>query len=341
MAKQVNSVEPGDQGIEQLLREVGVRDVPAPGVMEEVREAVHGEWRQMVEQRGRRKRFIGYAIAATVAGVAVAVTFTVLFVSQPAVMLAQVARVTGSLQVDPAGFGEWRAVLPGEQVKTGDTIRTDEGSSAALDFGNGVSLRIDAGSLIEFAAADRVALDHGGVYVDADPHGGAAHALIVETPYGSVRHLGTQYQVRASRNEIEVSIREGRVEIANAAGTHTGVAGEQLRVAREGDLSRGTISPHDPVWQWAARIAPAFDIEHQPLTNFLDWVARETGKQVVYATPEVQSQAAQLILRGSVDELSPEQALVAVLAPTSFAHRETNTTIEIHSQQQAGAGARL
>lgn len=333
MAKQVSSMGPDDEGIEQLLREVGARNLPASDVMAEVRDAVHGEWRQMVEQRVRRKRFIGYAIAASVAAVALAVTFTVLFVSRPAVMLVQVARVAGSLQVAPAGFGEWHSVLPGEQIKTGDTIRTDEGSSAALELGNGVSLRIDAGSLIEFAAVDRIALAHGAVYVDADPRVGTARALIVDTPYGSVRHLGTQYLVRTARNEIEVSIREGRVEIENAAGTHTGTAGEQLRVPREGDLSRRTISPHDPVWQWASRIAPPFNIERQPLTTFLGWIARETGKQVVYATPEVQSQAAQLILRGSVDELSPEQALVAVLAPTSFEHRETNATIEIHAQR--------
>ena len=324
-----NNTNPDDEGIEALLREVGVRDLPASEVMEQVRDVVHGEWRQMVEQRARRKRVIGYAMAAGIAAVALAVTLAVQFVARPAVTLAQVDRVVGRLEVDPAGFGEWRAVLPGEQVKTGDTIRTDESSSAALDFGNGVSVRIDAGSLIEFTAPERLALDHGGVYVDADPHAGKARGLIVETPYGSVRHLGTQYQVHASRSGIEVSIREGRVEIANAAGTHTGAAGEQLRLAREGGLSRGTVAPHDASWQWAARIAPALDIEHRPLTAFLDWVSRETGKQVVYATPQLQLQASQLILRGSVDELSPEQALAAVLAPTSFAHRETNTTIEI------------
>lgn len=324
-----NNTNPDDAGIEALLREVGLRDLPASDVMEQVRDAVQSEWRLMVEQRARRRRVIGYALAAGIATVALAVTFAVQFVARPTLTLAQVERVAGRLEVDPTGVGAWRAVLPGEQVKTGDTIRTDASSSAALDFGSGVSVRIDAGSLLEFAAPDRLALDHGGVYVDAGPQAGKTPGLIVETPYGSVRHLGTQYQVRASRSGIEVSIREGRVEIANAAGTHTGSAGEQLRVARAGELSRGTVSPHDASWQWAARIAPALDIEQRPLTAFLDWVSRETGKQVVYATPQLQSQAAQLILRGSVDELSPEQALAAVLAPTSFVHRETSTTIEI------------
>lgn len=327
---------PDDEGIEQLLREVGVRDLPAPEVMEEVRDAVHGEWRHMVGQRARRRRIVGYAMAAGVAAVALAVTFTVQFIATPTVALARVARVVGSLEVDPAGFGEWRAVLPGEQVKTGDTVRTDESSSAALDFGNGVSVRIDSSSLIEFTAPERLALDHGGVYVDADPRLAAGASkpsgLVVETPYGSVRHLGTQYQVRATRTGIEVSVREGRVEIANAAGTHTGAAGDQLHVARDGELSRSTISPHDSAWQWASRVAPAIEIEQRPLTALADWVSRETGKRIVYASPQLQAQAAQLILRGSVDELSPEQALAAALAPTSFEHRETSSTIEIRAR---------
>lgn len=330
-----NNPHPDDEGIEQLLREVGARDLPAPEVMEKVRDAVHGEWRHMVGQRARRRRIVGYAMAAGVAAVALAVTFTIQFIAAPAT-LARVERVVGSLEVDPAGFGEWRAVKPGEQVKTGDTLRTDESSSAALDFGDGVSVRIDAGSLIEFTAPERLALDHGGVYVDADPQSaagaGKSQGLVVETPYGSVRHLGTQYQVRASRTGIEVSIREGRVEIANAAGTHIGAAGDQLHVARDGELSRSTISPHDASWQWASLVAPPIDIEQRPLTALVDWVSRETGKQIVYASPQLQAQAAQLILRGSVDELSPEQALAAALAPTSFEHRETNSTIEIHAR---------
>lgn len=317
-----------DSGIEELLRTVGTRDLPAPEVMAQVRDAVHGEWRGMVRQRARRKRIIGYAAAASVLAVA-AVTFTAMQIARPAVTLAQVDRVAGVLEVDPAGFGDWRSLAPGEKVKTGDTLRTDEGSSAALDFGNGVSVRVGSGSLIEVAATDRLALDHGAIYVDADPRSSATKPLIVQTPYGSVRHLGTQYQVRASRSGIEVSVREGRVEVENAAGTQVGAAGEQLRVASAGEFSRGTIAAHDPAWQWAARIAPALDIDQRPLSTFLEWVARETGKEVVYATPQLQSQAAQLVLRGSVSELSPEQALAAVLAPTAFAHRETGARIEI------------
>ncbi|HEY5810959.1 MAG TPA: hypothetical protein VIT67_23510, partial [Povalibacter sp.] len=80
---------------------------------------------------------------------------------------------------------------------------------------------------------------------------------------------------------------------------------------------------------WATNIAPVFDIERQPLSEFLEWVARETGKQLVYATPEVRARAEQLILRGSVSNLPPEQAFAAVLATTPFTHLDTASEIRI------------
>lgn len=327
MAKQGEDLE-SDDGIEALLREVGARDLPAPELMQKVRDAVHVEWRQMVEQRARRRRFTGLAIAASVAGIALAVAFTTLMLPR-SVVLAQVARVSGSLQIDTAGAGEWRPIVAGEQVKTGDIIRTDAGSSAALKLADGVSVRVAAGSLLELAAADRIALERGGLYVDAGKEHGSQDTLLVQTPFGSVRHLGTQYQVLTARDGIAVSVREGRVEIANTFGTHTAVAGEQVQVQSPDQVIRSQISPQDASWQWAVQIAPAMTIENQPLSGFLDWVARETGRQVVYASDAAHSQAQALILRGSVGELTPEQALEAVLATTSFTHRESGDVIEI------------
>jgi ferric-dicitrate binding protein FerR (iron transport regulator) len=333
MNRQPDRPDPDDAAIDQLLREVGARDLPAADVMNEVRQAVHDEWRAMVEQRTRRNRFIAYGVAASVAVAALAVTISLQFTATPPNPVASVARVEGVLQLDPAGSGDWHAAKAGEQIAAGDMIRTDAGTRAALDFGNGVSVRVDTESLLSLAAADRVVLDHGGLYVDADPRVATQHPLAIETAYGSVRHLGTQYQVRTARNSIEVGIREGRIEITNASGTHAGAAGEQLIVQGEGAITRATISPQDERWQWATHIAPPFDIDHQPLADFLDWIARETGRQLVYATPEVQSHAQQLILRGSVSDLAPEQALAAVVATTPFALAETATTIQIQSGQ--------
>lgn len=318
-----------DDTISHLLREVGARDLPAQDLMNEVRQAVHAEWRTLVEERRRRNRKLAYGVAASVAIAVLAVAFSLRFTSVPTVQVASITRIDGVLQVDRGGNGEWRTVTVGENLSTGDVLRTDDGTRAALEFGKGVSVRLDVGSLLQLAAQSQVVLDHGGIYVDAVPQVPAVPPLVIETAYGSVHHLGTQYQVRTARDGIEVSVREGRVEIVSAGVTHSGVAGEQLVIPREGGISRTVISPHDTGWQWATRVAPAFDIDRQPLANFLNWIARETGKQLVYATPEVQAHAEQLILRGAVDDLAPEQALAAVLATTPLKYSETAATIRI------------
>src|SRR5437868_11828106 len=132
MNRHPDSLDSDEAAIDQLLHEVGARDLPAPEVMDEVRQAVHGEWRAMVEQRTRRKRFVGYGIAAGVAAVALAVTVSLQFMAARPAPVAAVIRVEGMLQVDPGGNGDWRALKAGEQVASGDMIRTDEGTRAAL-----------------------------------------------------------------------------------------------------------------------------------------------------------------------------------------------------------------
>ena len=117
-----------DQSIEQLLQGVGKRDLPSAAVTEQVRQAVQGEWRELVEQRQRRSRLVAYAVAASVVGVILAVMVSLQFHSASAVPVASVARVEGLLQVDPAGSGDWRTLVSGEQISTGDTLRTEEGT---------------------------------------------------------------------------------------------------------------------------------------------------------------------------------------------------------------------
>jgi len=62
-----------EHNIGLLLRGVGKRDLPSEEIMAQVREAVHGEWQQVVDQRRRRTRFYGYATAAGVAAAVLAI----------------------------------------------------------------------------------------------------------------------------------------------------------------------------------------------------------------------------------------------------------------------------
>jgi hypothetical protein len=311
-----------DAGIEKLLREVGTRDEPDEQLAAAVRKAVHAEWRAVVQLRSRR-RTLTFALAASVVGLA-AVT-VVLRARQPEPQwVANVVSIEGQPQIEYAST--WRQVRGGEALQTGARLQTADGR-IALELGSSrtLSLRIDASSQVLFKAPDIIELQAGTLYVDASAVMPSV-PLTVQTVAGAVRHVGTQYQVRAVAGRmhgIEVSIREGHVEIASNFGTHTGSAGERVAVSTTGGIERSVLSSYDASWQWTTRIAPPFDIADRPLSAFLEWVARETGRELVYDSPAAQRAAARLQLFGSIAGLDPDTALSAVLSTTKFRRLQT------------------
>jgi ferric-dicitrate binding protein FerR (iron transport regulator) len=309
-----------DTGIEDLLREVGARNEPSADMMREVQAAVHAEWQTMLHERRARRRFVAVGIAASALLAVGATMFGVRYFEPGPIEVAQITRIDGHLLVRPAAEAA-REVSVAQSVSTGATIQTDDRSRAALKFGDAVSLRLDQGTIVKVAAADELVLTAGAVYIDSQAQN--PQELTIRTDAGSVRHVGTQYEVRTHADDMVVSVREGRVMIANAAGTSSGVAGERIRVTPRGQIVRSTVAPHDPGWQWAARTAPQFDINEHTLAVFLDWVARETGRKVVYSSNAAQSAANALKLRGSIAGLDPDTALSAVLSTTQLHRYQT------------------
>jgi ferric-dicitrate binding protein FerR (iron transport regulator) len=314
-----------DTGIEELLRHVGARDEPAADMMREVEAAVHAEWQSMLQERQRRRRFVTFGIAASaLLAIGVAALGMRYLAPTTPIQVAQITRVDGHLLLRPEAQAA-REIAVSHGVSTGETIQTDDRSRAALRFGDVVSLRLDHGTIVTIASADELVLTAGALYVDSGVGSQAENSseLTIRTDAGSVRHIGTQYQVRTHADEMEVSVREGRVMIANAAGTSSGVAGERIRVTPRGEIVRSTVPAHDPTWQWAAHAAPLFDINERTFAAFAEWVARETGRKVVYASSGAQSAANEVTLRGSIAGLDPDTALSAVLSTTQLRRYET------------------
>lgn len=311
-----------DDGLEALLREVGRRDEPSADAMEEVRRAVHGEWRATVTQRKRQRRVFAFAAAASVAFVVVVASWTLRFAAPDPDFAVTIARIDGDAQFQAAPASPGRTIGVGDTVAVGSVLTTDHETRVALAYGPGTSLRIDRDSSIERVSPDRFRLSTGAVYIDALPQANDRE-LVIETQAGDVRHLGTQYQVRQSGKVMEVSIREGRVQIAGSHGDALASAGERVRITAAGELERGAISAQDPAWDWAEATSPVFAIDNRTLAEFLEWVARETGRQVVYASAEAQRAAETLKLRGSIEGLDPDTALSAVLSTTDLTRYES------------------
>lgn len=320
---------PADAALGKLLRRVGPRPLPPPGAEERIRAAVAAEWRGTVlrERRARRRQAAGWlAAAASVAVVAVAAWLV--FPLGPAVpgpVMATVSRSEGPVHVRVADG--WQALPAGGAIRAGDVVATGAGGRVALALADGLTLRMDQGSRLVATDPARVALEAGALYVDSGHRysgqgdsGPAGNALVVATRFGETRHLGTLYQLRLKPDSLVVSVREGRVLTAPAgsAATVEAAAGEQLLLSRDGVARRGTVPTFGSDWAWIHTVTPDFAIENRSLAEFLAWAARETGRDLRFASAADQAAAEALVLRGSVAGLSPDSALDAVMATTAF-----------------------
>ncbi|MET0658649.1 MAG: FecR family protein [Steroidobacteraceae bacterium] len=310
-----------DEAIESLLGALGPRaDVPAE-TMEQVRHTVHAEWRALVGARRRRRRLFAYGLAAS-GLIAVMVTFALFMTIGNRGPVATVARVIGTLEASDEVGGAWRRLSVGESIKAGQVLRTSVDGRAALTQSAGIHVRLDASSLIEFDSARKLSLSAGAVYVDADPAVTAKTSFAVETLLGSVSHVGTQFEVRSRGRMLEINVREGSVRLRSATGENFAHAGEQLRVT-DSSIERRALSLQDPAWQWALQVAPEYAIDGVSLAEFLRWVSRETGRELVYMSPQAADAARTLVLHGSIGALPPDVAMQAVLSTTRLAQAQT------------------
>lgn len=334
-----------DEALGSLLRGAGSRAQPPESVAREVRAAVEAEWRSVV--RGRtvtpirpsRRRFTGGVLALAEGVGALAIGLRLLpSTSPPGPVVARVDRTVGGVELGSDGSG-WQSPAAGGAIRQGQEFRTGPGGRAAVRFPGGASLRLDAGTTVAFEAPDRLALRAGAVYLDSGASSPVpGPGLVVATRFGTVRHLGTQYEVRVQPADLLVSVREGSVAVSgsatdSAAGPSEAGAGEQLRVDGAGRISRVPLPPGGKAWAWIGSITPTYAIEQRPLPEFLAWVARETGRQLEFASADARAQAAGVTLRGSIEGLAPDAALAAVLATTRLqaTTRDDRIVVELNS----------
>jgi ferric-dicitrate binding protein FerR (iron transport regulator) len=334
MNDQHQSADGDDADLSALLRAVGPREHPPAAMTAEVREAVAAQWRAAVAARQpairRRDGRAWLAIAASVAAVAIAVGIALPRFGGGTEPVVTVALVEGSVQVHRSDSATWQPLTAGVTVSTADQIRTLMDGRVAVRRGDGLEVRLDAATQLAFDDAGHASLASGRVYVDAGRPGTGATSFILRTPQGEVRHLGTQYSVALQDGGVEVAVREGTVAIEHGRSPVIARAGESLAIAGDGAVQRTSIPAYGDTWRWAEVMAPQFAIEGRSLDEFLAWAARETGRDVVYASADAAREAEATRLKGSVAGLAPEAAVAAVLASEpGLRHQVTGGQIRI------------
>jgi ferric-dicitrate binding protein FerR (iron transport regulator) len=287
-----------DDAIAALVRLAGRRPPVPEDAARRVREAVHDEWMETIGRR-RRTRWIGSAAVVAAA----AVTFVILQLTTP------------SPQPQPA---PQRVVVAGGQtngavIYANDVYEVANGNTASLAWGN-ATLRLDGGTRVRIASATELTLERGAVYVDSNGSG-----VLVRTPMGNVRDIGTQFEVRLAADRIRVRVREGRVDLQHGGTTHVAGEGVELDADARGGVTEHSIARNGAEWEWVLRAAPPIHLDGRKLSEVVASVTRDEGLKPVWFDQAAQN-AATMRLHGDVP-LTPEEALDTALVASGLTAR--------------------
>lgn len=323
---------PSEREIERLIEAAGPRPpVPAED-MRRIVAAARAEWRASVEtRRGGVSRWIPLAAAAALL-VALGSGWWWMTNRPPQAVaaLATVERVVGEVRATEDGGDVPLAV--GAELAAGARVTTVSDPApgrAALRLAGGQSLRLDGGTSLRLLTDSSIELTRGAVYVDSGL--GAEHRWIeVKTAFGSVRDVGTQFEVRLDSDapRLRVRVRQGEVEILRDAEVHPVSAGEERTLGADGSLTRGRLEAYAPEWDWVVGAAPGRSLDGMTLEEVLGWVERETGLAARFADQELAATMLTVSVYGPT--LPPSEALDTALTGSGLAYRIEDGTLWIH-----------
>jgi ferric-dicitrate binding protein FerR (iron transport regulator) len=298
-----------DLEVAQLIGAAGARPVPDADRTARVRDAVAREWRaQARARRMRRLTAAGMALLAAAAAVFLAVRPG----STPA-PIATVAAAHGDATMEIAS-GRAAAVVVGQTIAAGSSIRTNDGSRATVTLPDGGEVRIDAKTVATFVDAHTIDLERGAIYIDSGAS--TPGRFTVRTASGTVRDIGTRFEVRVGDRDLRVpmtiKVRDGAVQLERAGRIDRAPEGTELLARADGTVSTKSLDPFAADWAWTTAAAPTFIAENATLEAFLEWAAREGGWTIEWSDA-LRQRARTTILHGPIDGLAPADALDVVL----------------------------
>ena len=321
--------ESHSQLVSFLLRLAGARPVIPEDVTRRVHSAVHAQWRQTVRGRLYRRWAFAFLAPAVALSLLYVLSLHLLSANTPSsVPVGFVEALNGSVLI----FGAEKGEPSGHSLTKGDVLmsesRLETGNSGRLLFhalGTG-TLRMDVNSRLYLRSDSTFVLDRGAVYVDSEKH---RNRLTLQTSQGTVRDVGTQFEVRSDGRMLRIRVREGLVSLDTNGRSTSAAEGTELAVDPKGRTSSRNIRKYGPEWDWVSEIAPTFLMDGQTLQEYLRWVARENGWSLTFEEPSLQQKAAKTILHGSIRGISPGETPDVVLPVCGLSYNLTDGVLTI------------
>jgi ferric-dicitrate binding protein FerR (iron transport regulator) len=314
------AADDAEDTVAKLISLAGPRAEIAADLQSRVHDKVRLEWLRATRRKQLKRWAVPLAVAASVL-LAVAINLPSPTVSLPKV--GTVTYVAGDDASNGTGFSVGDAVLMNDVIETGNSA----GLSLALV--DDISLRIDSHTAIRIDSADEITVLRGQIYADSGERIYRDRHITVHTAGGSATDVGTQFSVAYESGQLNVSVREGRVDIASDQQTFTAEAGDSLTIQPGNEIVREKVTPYDASWEWASALAPGFVGQNESLLDFLKWAARETGKELIFANDELRMAAMGTTVYGAVRDFRPMDAIATVLPTTAFKYRVDERSITI------------
>jgi len=301
------------------------------------------------EARARRARWIAWSAAAVAASILVLAGVSLVLRGRvipgdsgpsSGQTVASVATVSGSSWILRSGGAAGEAAVPlrsGDPIPAGAIVATGRGASLAMQDSIGRSIRLAEGSRLRYVSGNASVLEDGLLYADAGR--GNEPVLTIETAYGRVRDLGTQFEVKVGGGSIRIRVREGSVSLDSAGATHEVAAGNQLAWTGQGEAEYEAIPIFGASWRWAEEIAPLRDLRGRTAREFLDWISRERGWSLEFESPEVAKAAGEITLGGSITGLSLDESLDAVLPTCGMRYQLHEGVLKVSRSPAPETGA--
>ena len=331
-----NKPDGTDEWFESLFDGIEPREEPPEGLRKAVEDHFLAQCERLRAERRKRVRMGTMAVAASVllALVAVPLWFRFADTNAPVVPAGVIVKSQGEVRIGDqlvrATSGDDAAPV---EIHAGALLSTGARSGLSMDWGQGYEhVRVDQRTRLKIVSHQAVELVSGRIYVDASPSRRSTkpkEELRISTPYGEVRHIGTQYIVAVENDQTDVLVREGEVEVQCDSQKQSVADGTKLSIQGDGCNKRTEIPSYGADWEWVETLSLPYEIEGKRLIDFLNWLQRETGRSVEWGSPDVESLAKNTVLHGPNIEVEPMRALGPVLKSVDLVWSEAEGRILI------------
>jgi ferric-dicitrate binding protein FerR (iron transport regulator) len=288
--------------------------------------------KRVLVRRRQRRRVVWAALAGLVL-----VATTTISLMWPSQFQDPAARITGWSGGEVRVQGLEASVQVGQRLLPGTVVSIGADSYLALEV-SGYDLRLRAGSRVHLREAE-VGLLAGDLYASGEPDANGSPELVIVTPHGVIRDIGTQFTVRVEPDQTLATVRRGKLEVlAGGRSLRARAPSEGARQVRIGSADQGvevtTVPATGSEWRWIYQSGREYVLEGRTAHEFLRWSTDESGLVLDYADQAAEIYARTTTLHGDIISLDPEQAVAPVLATTDLNAERTGQRLRVSLERR-------